>query len=364
MRPSVRLSACSCFCADASGGCDAGAGAAARASEAAAAMQSGQFDAAAAIYDELVAARPNDAGLLMNLGMARYMAGHPDQALPVLRKAVRLNASLGAGLALSRRVAARPRAVCRRHGAAPAAVTLMPKNPDAREMLARSYLGSSRPSKAAPQYRTLTTLQPSNPKAWYGLARSYEGIAEASFVGAPEGVPDSPLLKLIVADIAATQEKYPAALASTAARSRTASRSEGCTNRSRTSTSGPARASGPRPSCAKVKPRTAAYCATGAAECRVSRSASSARRCRPRSKSTGAVARFWTVRAANRLAVEAVGHLETLPSSAELHLIRAEIAQSRSRNPEGVSEVRAALELEPGNPAIESALAEALCSSA
>ena len=43
------------------------------------------------------------------------------------------------------------------------------------------------------------------------------------------------------------------------------------------------------------------------------------------------------MRAANRLAVEAVGHLETLPPSVELHLIRAEIAQSRNRNPEGVT---------------------------
>jgi tetratricopeptide (TPR) repeat protein len=69
-------------------------GAAARAAKAAAAMESGQFDAAAAIYDELVTARPNDAGLLMNLGMARYMAGYPDQALPVLKKAVQLNGTL------------------------------------------------------------------------------------------------------------------------------------------------------------------------------------------------------------------------------------------------------------------------------
>src|SRR5262245_25031267 len=68
--------------------------AAAPATKAANAMQARQFAAAATIYAELVAARPNDAGLLMNLGMARYMSGHPDQALPVLQKAVRLNASL------------------------------------------------------------------------------------------------------------------------------------------------------------------------------------------------------------------------------------------------------------------------------
>ena len=73
-----------------------------------------------------------------------------------------------------------------------------------------------------------------------------------------------------------------------------------------------------------------------------------------------AVSHYWAVRAANRLAVEAITQLETLPQSTELHLIRAEIAQSRGRHPEAVLEVRAALALSPGNPTIESALAQAL----
>ena len=360
MRPGVRLLVVFVLvCGTPTGAWTQAQDAAARASEAAAAMQAGRFDAAAAIYDELVTARPNDAGLLMNLGMARYMGGHPDRALPVLQKAVRLNESLapaslflGASLLDLGQFAEAATPLQR-------AVTLMPKNPDAREMLARSYLGSTRPSKAAPQYRTLTTLQPSSPKAWYGLARSYEGIAEASFVTLQKEFPDSPLLELIVADIAATQEKFPAALAIyrralqnnvpvgglhefVADLYERAGKSEWAAIELR-----------------KVKPRTAAYCSTRAAECRFLdgkfREALSAAQ-----QSTGAVGRFWAVRAANRLAVEAVSHLETLPSSAELHLIRAEIAQSRNRNPEGVTEIRAALELEPGNPAIESALAEAL----
>ena len=77
----------------------------------------------------------------MNLGMARYMGGHPDQALPVLRKAVRLNESLapaslflGASLLDLGQFAEAATPLQR-------AVTLMPNNPDAREMLARSYLG-------------------------------------------------------------------------------------------------------------------------------------------------------------------------------------------------------------------------------
>ncbi len=44
----------------------------------------------------------------------------------------------------------------------------------------------------------------------------------------------------------------------------------------------------------------------------------------------------------------------------ELHLIRAEIAQSRGQHPESVKEMREALALAPGDPAVEIALAEAL----
>jgi predicted Zn-dependent protease len=332
---------------------------AARASEAATAMQSGRFDAAAAIYDEIVAARPNDAGLLMNLGMARYMAGQPDRALPVLKKAVQLNRALApASLFLGASLLDLGQFA---DAAAPLqrAVTLMPQNPDAREMLARAYLGASRPSKAAIQYRALTNLQPLNPKAWYGLARSYEGIAEASLTALQKDFPDSSLVELIVADIAATQEKYAAALAIY----RRALQNKVLVGGLHESVADLYERAGKSDWAAielrKAKPRTSAYCATRVAECRflegkVQESLTAAL------QSTGAAARFWAVRAANRLAVDAVAHLETLPSSVELHLIRAEIAQSRNRFPEGVAEVREALKLDPGNPTIESALAEAL----
>ena len=325
---------------------------AARVTEAAVAMQSGRFDAAAEIYGELVTARPNDAGLLMNLGMARYMSGHPDQAVPALQKAVRLNASLapaslflGASLLDLGQFAAAATPLQR-------AVTLMPKNADAREMLARAYLGSSKPSKAAPQYLTLTTLQPENPKAWYGLARSYEGIAETAFLALQKEFPDSPLLGVIVADIAATQEKYPAAL-KIYRRALSSEISIGGLHESIADLYARAgKSDWAATELQKVKPRTAAYCATRRAEClfldgKVRQALAAAQ------QTTGSAARFWAVRAANRLAVEAVDHLEALPQSVELHLIRAEIAQSRNRNPEGVDEIRAALKLEPGNPAIE-----------
>jgi Flp pilus assembly protein TadD len=67
---------------------------AARAAQGAAAMEAGRFGDAAQIYAEVAKARPNDAGLQMNLGMARYMSGDPADALPSLQRALKLNPSL------------------------------------------------------------------------------------------------------------------------------------------------------------------------------------------------------------------------------------------------------------------------------
>ena len=171
--------------------------------------------------------------------------------------------------------------------------------------------------------------------------------------------PDSPLLELVVADVAVSQEKYPAALAiyrrvmvgappvgglheAVAEIYERAGKPEWAAQERRA-----------------IKPRSAAACATRVAECdflagkfRESVAAGL--------QSPTPSGRYWTIRAANRLATEAVARLETLPSSVELHLIRAELAGSSGRNTEAVTEVRAALKLSPGSPTIERALAEAL----
>ena len=322
-------------------------------------MRAGRFDAAATIYAELTTARPDDAGLLMNLGMARYMAGHPDQALDPLQKSARLNPSLAPAslfLGASLLDLGRP-------GEAilplQRAVTAMPQNADATEMLARAYLGTSQFTKSVQHYRTLAESQPINPKAWYGLARSYEGISEAALAALQQQAPDSPLLELVVADVAVSQEKYPAALA---IYRRVMAGTPPVGGLHEAVAEIYKRAGKPEWAAQElqaVKRGSAAECTSRMAECdflagkfRESLAAGV--------QSTSPAGRYWTIRAANRLATEAVARLESLPPSVELHLIRAELAQSGGRNTEAVAEVRAALKLSPGNPAIETALAEAL----
>jgi predicted Zn-dependent protease len=330
-----------------------------RAAEAAAAMNARRFEDAAAIYDELAAARPGDAGVLMNLGMARYMAGHPADALGPLQKSVRLNPSLApASLFLGASLLDLGRGA---EALAPLqrAVTAMPENADALEMLARACLGTSQFTKAALHYRTLTTLQPNNPKGWHGLARSYEGIGESALAALQQKSPDSPLLDLVVADVAVSQEKFPAALA---IYRRVLEGKPPVGGLHEAVAELYERAGKPEWAAVErrlVKPLTNEACAARVAECdflagKIRESLTAAM------QSPAPTDRYWTIRAANRLATEAVAQLETLPPSVELHLIRAELAQSTGRNTEAVADVQAALKLSPGNPAIETALAEAL----
>jgi predicted Zn-dependent protease len=332
---------------------------AARAAEGAAAMSAGRFEDAATIYLEVSSARPGDAGLLLNLGMARYMGGHPAEALAPLQKALRLQPTLapaslflGATLLDLGRVSDAVPPLAR-------AVTAMPKNAEARELLSRAYLEGSQFAKAVQHYRVLTTLQPINPKGWYGLARSYEGLAQNALTALQQQSPDSPLLDLIIADIAVTQEKYAAALA---IYRRVLEGTPPVGGLHEAVAELYERAGKPEWAATELQAargRSPAECAAHAAECAFL--AGKVQDALAASLSAGTPAgRYWTIRAANRLATEAVARLEALPSSVELHLIRAELAQSRGRHPEAVTEIRAALALSPGSSMIETALAEAL----
>jgi hypothetical protein len=98
-------------------------------------MQASRFDAAATIYAELVAARPGDAGLLMNLGMALHGRSSRPGGGPIAE-----------GHSAQPRPCARDRCSsvhrCSISGQPKEptplqkAVTAMPDNADAREMLA------------------------------------------------------------------------------------------------------------------------------------------------------------------------------------------------------------------------------------
>jgi len=72
---------------------------------------------------------------------------------------------------------------------------------------------------------------------------------------------------------------------------------------------------------------------------------------------------YWRTRAYNALATQAFATLDTLPSSSEVHVVRASVHRDQGRPTEAVPELKAALALTPGDRAIEEELASALYES-
>jgi tetratricopeptide (TPR) repeat protein len=144
-------------------------------------MAEGKFADAVPLYRELNLAVPNNAGLMLNLGMALHMAGEERKAIPQLESAAKLDPNLApAWLFLG---AARLQL-----GEVPAGVkalrAVMRINPDhqeARLMLASALVSLGRLEEAVEHYRKLTELDPQSSPAWYGLGRSYESLSRRAF---------------------------------------------------------------------------------------------------------------------------------------------------------------------------------------
>src|SRR5450755_3652301 len=91
-------------------------------------MAAGRFEEAIPICEQLVKAVPGNPGLILNLGMAEQMAGHPNQAVPRFEEVLKAE----------------------------------PKNVRALTSLAMVQLQLNHPLLALPPLKKLLTLEPSN----------------------------------------------------------------------------------------------------------------------------------------------------------------------------------------------------------
>ena len=141
------------------------------------AMARGDFAKAAALYEELAKALPENSGITLNLGLARYSAGQYQAALSNFQQALRQDprnnpAHLFIGL------------IHLKQGEAEQALPPLeaflkadPANNVARLELADAYLSLGRAEQAALHFGKLAESDPGNPKAWYGLGLSHDTLA-------------------------------------------------------------------------------------------------------------------------------------------------------------------------------------------
>ncbi|MPZ19187.1 MAG: tetratricopeptide repeat protein [Luteitalea sp.] len=322
------------------------------------AMSSGRFEEAAKLYEEILVAHPDEAGLHMNLGMARAMAGQPRAALPALERAAQLDPSLlPAQLFLGtvyldlgepeRAVAPLEKVVAEQHD-----------NTQAAQALGEALLQIERFDEAAERFERLTEVAPQSPSGWAGLGRSYEGGARRSFGELQEIAPGSPYVSLIVAEVMVATRKLPQAFALYREAQKALPELPGVHEAIADiyAASGQADwAASERANARKMAPdcgRKRAACAFLKGELTQAVRLTNGERT--------AEASYWRTRALNQLATQAFARLERLPPSVELHAVRARIAADQNRSLDAVEELRAALVLAPDDPSLERELAMAL----
>jgi predicted Zn-dependent protease len=321
-------------------------------------MGQGRFEEAIPIYRDLVRAVPGNPGLILNLGLAQFMAGHPADAVPQFEAVLKTDAaSIPAlsSLATARLQLNQPQA------AIPPLQKLVKLQPDDRNalgMLAGAFMGVNRFSEAAAQYRKLTALDAADAKAWYGLGKAYEELATRSFNRLEKAAPESAYVLELVADSQLTRNQYRSAfffykqasekkpdLPGLHAGMAEVYGKTGHTEWSRQEKAAEAALAAPN-------------CAAHPAEChfragRLIQSTQTAAAQTPENL-------FWATKAYNVLALQAFDRLGQLPESVELHALKADILQGHRQYQEAANEWRSALKLAPGDKRLEHDLAAAL----
>ncbi|MFN3326547.1 MAG: tetratricopeptide repeat protein [Bryobacteraceae bacterium] len=315
-------------------------------------MAEGRFAEAVPIYRELVNALPANPGLRLNLALALHMSGRNPEAIPEFETVLKADptsvpALLSLGMArLQLNQPAQAVEPLKK------VVSLQPENPEARGLFAQALLGAGRASEAAGEFRRLTKLTPKDPRAWSGLGRCYEALAEQAFVELDRKARQSAEWSVLVAESRMAQGQHRAAFFFY----RQALEAKPGMRGVHSGLAAVYRATG-NPEWAAVE--EAKEKALGAPDCSADKveCAFAAGRLL---EAAGDRSPYWRAKAYNELAIRAFAELGRLPSSVELHALRAEIAANRGRHLAAVEEWRAALKLAPGDEGIERELTVAL----
>lgn len=321
-------------------------------------MAEGRFAEAIPIYEQLVRAVPGNAGLILNLGLAQEMAGHPGAAVAQFETVLKTepdNVPALTSLGTARLQLNQPKLAI-----APLEklLSLEPANRNARGMLAGALMATGRESEAAREYRRLTATDGNDAQAWYGLGRAYEALAGEAFDRLEKVAPESAYVLTLVGDSQASRQQYRSAFFFY-------KQAEGKTANLPSLHAGLAYvyAKSGHEDWAKDEnreeqaqsDRACHEAATAACEVLKGKYLEAAQK-------AGATPEglFWSTKAYNALALAAFDQLGKLPDSVEIHALKADILRSHRQYLESANEWRSALKLAPGDARLEHELTVAL----
>jgi tetratricopeptide (TPR) repeat protein len=322
-------------------------------------MAQGRYEEAIPIYESLVKALPGNPGLVLNLGLAEEMAGHPAEAVPHFEAVLKVQPeSVPAltSLAMARLQLHQPgRAI-------PPLEKLLRLRPDdvaARGMLAGAQMSQDQFGEAAEQYQKLTKTDPSDPKGWYGLGKAYESLAGRYFDKLSKAAPESPYVAVLIADSRVQRQQYRSAFFfyhQAEAKLPDLLGLHAGLARVYHKTGHDDWAAAEEQ---KEQERPAKTCTPQTAECEFLKG-NFLDASKVGASGTTPDALFWATKAYNQLALKAFDHLGSLPDSVEIHALKAQILRDHGQDLEAANEWRVALKLNPGDLRLEHELVKAL----
>ena len=330
-----------------------------KAERAKAALNAGNFAEAVGLYGDLVKELPAVPGLKMNLGMAYYGGGRYKEAAKYLSMAVEGDPQLTQAwllLGASLLETGRPQEAIK---AVQKYIAAKPGEPEALQILGDAYLRTEQYQKSIDTFEQIARKASESPRAWFGLGRSYEGLAGVAFEKLEKSAPDSSYWFALIADSRMAQKQYssafyfykkaldkPPALRGVHVAISRVYRETGhpdwaAEEEKRELELG-------EPDCAK-EPMVCSFLAGKLHELlELAR------------KQATPESHYWQAQACNVMALAAFSKLAELPSSVEVHELRAEINRNQGRHFEAVSELQKALQLAPDDPKLKKELAFAL----
>jgi tetratricopeptide (TPR) repeat protein len=321
-------------------------------------MAEGRFEEAIGVYQKLVQALPGNPGILLNLGLAEQMAGHPSKAIPHFQSVLKAepnNVPALTSLSMARLQVNQPAEAI---PLLKKLLSLQPKDVNARGMLAGAEMSLDRFGDAAEQYRQLTSLESSDAKAWYGLGKAYESLAARSFGRLTKIAPESGYVAALLGDARVQQHQYQSAFFFYREAEKRApqlpnihqglARVYRNTGHEDWAAAEEKEGQDVAPGCAAQTPRCRFVHGDFLGTVKLAAPA------------TTPEALFWATKAYNELALQAFERLGQLPESVELHAVKAQIFHDHGQDREAANEWRAALALDPGDEHLKTELASSL----
>jgi tetratricopeptide (TPR) repeat protein len=305
-------------------------------------MASGHFEEAIPIYQELVKAIPENVGLITNLGVAYHMAGHEREAVTQLTHALKMdphnlpaNLYLGyAYLSLGQAEKAIPHLEV--------ALRAEPSDLGIRGNLAESLFAVRRFQEATVQFEKLAQAAPANPEVWYRLGLCYQELSQEGFDELQKIATGSSYWLALVAESRAKAMQLSSAFYFYREALAKNPRLRGV----HAALAALYQKSG-HPDWAKTEEQREEK--LGKPDCAVERNdcAFRAGRYLELAGLTGKTPAiyYWKIKAYQKLAVDALGHLGQLPDSPQLHELMGRIHMDERQFPAAVEEWQKAYDL-------------------